>query len=163
MSDKSDIEQIKEQERQLVFKNFDENVALALGLDIKARTDEKGKAVAIHIRLWDRTLFHFAMAGTTHDNAEWMRRKANSVERFHRPSYALSLEKGGAAGMKEHWGMDYEDYVFAGGGFPIRVVGAGCIGLVVVSGLPDREDHALVVEALSEAIGVDASKIALPE
>lgn len=162
MSDKNDIEKIIEQERRLVFKNFDEDVALALGLDLKKRADAKGKAVAIHIRLWDRTLFHFSMAGTTHDNAEWMRRKANSVERFHRPSYALGLEKGGSDGMKIHWGMDYEDYVFAGGGFPIRVEGAGCIGVVIVSGLPEREDHALVVEALCAAIGVDNDEIKLP-
>lgn len=163
MSDETDIAQIIEQERLLVFKSFDEDAALALGVDLKKRADAKGKAVAIHIRLWDRTLFHFSMAGTTHDNAEWMRRKANSVQRYHHPSYRLGLERGGAAAMKPIWGLDQEDYVFAGGGFPIRVEGAGCIGVVIVSGLPEREDHALVVEALCEAIGVNSADIQLPE
>lgn len=163
MSDQTDIAQIAEQERQLVFKSFDEDAALALGVDLKKRADAKGKAVAIHIRFWDRTLFHFAMAGTTHDNADWMRRKANVVERYHHPSYRLGLERGGSGAMKPIWGFDHEDYVFAGGGFPIRVEGAGCIGAVIVSGLPEREDHALVVEALCQAIGVDYAGISLPE
>lgn len=70
-----DIARIIEQEKQLVFKRFDAEAALALGLDIKKRIEAQGKAVSIDIRLWDRCLFAFAMNGTTADNQEWMRRK----------------------------------------------------------------------------------------
>jgi uncharacterized protein (UPF0303 family) len=46
--------------------------------------------------------------------------------------------------------LDPALYAAHGGAFPIRVAGAGVIGVVAVSGLPQREDHALVVTALTQ-------------
>ena len=43
-------------------------------------------------------------------------------------------------------GLDPRLYVAAGGSFPIHVDGAGIIGTMTVSGLPQVEDHKLVVE-----------------
>ena len=37
-----------------------------------------------------------------------------------------------------------------GGSFPIRVAGVGIVGAVTVSGLPQAQDHALVVEGLRD-------------
>ena len=48
-----------------------------------------------------------------------------------------------------------------GGGFPITLAGTGCIGAVTVSGLPQREDHSLVVEALAHVLGVGLEGLAL--
>ena len=48
-------------------------------------------------------------------------------------------------------GIDSADYVLAGGGFPVTVKGAGVIGVIAVSGLPEREDHGVVVDALCDA------------
>ena len=39
-----------------------------------------------------------------------------------------------------------------GGAFPILVRGTGCIGTVAVSGLPQLEDHRLVVETLEQLL-----------
>jgi uncharacterized protein (UPF0303 family) len=40
------------------------------------------------------------------------------------------------------------DFAAHGGAFPILVRGTGCVGTVAVSGLPELEDHRLVVETL---------------
>ena len=40
-----------------------------------------------------------------------------------------------------------------GGAFPLAVEGAGVIGTVVVSGLPQLDDHAMVVKALHQFLG----------
>jgi tRNA (guanine-N1)-methyltransferase len=53
------------------------------------------------------------------------------------------------------------DYVLAGGGFPIAVKGAGVIGVIAVSGLPERQDHGVVVDALCDHLGVDKRKLVL--
>ena len=45
------------------------------------------------------------------------------------------------------------DCVLAGGGFPLKLRGVGCVGAVTVSGLPQREDHEMVVAALAAALG----------
>jgi uncharacterized protein (UPF0303 family) len=59
-------------------------------------------------------------------------------------------------------GLDSADYVLAGGGFPVEVKGAGVIGAICVSGLPEREDHGLVVSVLADHLGLDAAALALP-
>lgn len=161
MSVNEDIAGIIEQENSLVFKSFDEEKALAIGLEIKRLIEARGKAVSIDIRLWDRQIFGFAMKGTTADNHEWMRRKINAVKRYHRASYRLMLERGGEDAMKPRWGIDHADYVFAGGSFPLCVEGIGCVGAVTVSGLTGREDHALAVEALCAILGANHDELAL--
>jgi uncharacterized protein (UPF0303 family) len=52
--------------------------------------------------------------------------------------------------------------VLAGGGFPITVKGAGIIGVIAVSGLPEREDHGVVVDALCDHLGIKRKTLALP-
>ncbi|TGW07145.1 hypothetical protein EN788_38365, partial [Mesorhizobium sp. M2D.F.Ca.ET.145.01.1.1] len=58
-------------------------------------------------------------------------------------------------------GLDIADYVLAGGGFPVAVKGAGVIGVIAVSGLPERQDHGVVVDALCDHLGIDRRKLAL--
>ena len=53
------------------------------------------------------------------------------------------------------------DYAAHGGSVPIIVKGTGCVGAVTVSGLPQRDDHRVVVEAMAEVLGRDLADIAL--
>ncbi|MBL4598869.1 MAG: heme-degrading domain-containing protein [Rhizobiaceae bacterium] len=162
MNEQADIKRMIEQEVRLLFENFDEETALAIGLDIKRRVEAIGGAVAIDVRFWDRSLFTFSMRGVPDENAHWVQRKANSVKRFQRSSYRMMLERGGEEVMEPFWGLDFAEYVFAGGGFPIRVKGAGCIGAITISGLPARQDHAIVVAAICASLSIDYEELALP-
>ncbi len=79
------------------------------------------------------------MAGTTPDNVDWIRRKRNVVQRFHRSSYAIGLQLAKQqTTLTEQVGVDARDYAAHGGCFPIRLHGTGCIGTITVSGLPQR-------------------------
>jgi uncharacterized protein (UPF0303 family) len=158
----NDIDCIAAQERALVFERFDEAAALAIGLALKAIAEARVMPVAIDIRLWDRQLFFFAMAGTKADNADWIRRKSNCVKRWGRPSYLLTLtHQQRGRGFADDDNVDSAEFAAHGGAFPIRVAGAGIIGAVTVSGAPGRDDHGFVVEAIARHLGIDPGPLAL--
>lgn len=150
-----DIATIAGQEKLLLFSGFTEADAWAIGCAVRDRALAAGQGVLIDLRLWDRVLFTHAMAGTTADNAEWVRRKINVVRRFGVSSYrkTLEMERDGKV-FEAARGTDPADYAAAGGGFPIRLDGGLVIGCVTVSALPMREDHELVVEAMAAHLGV---------
>jgi uncharacterized protein (UPF0303 family) len=156
----SDIERIKRQETDLVLAEFDEAVAFRIGSAIRDRAVRDGLGLVVDIRTWDRQLFFSATPGTSADNAEWVRRKANTVRRFQRASYRMVLERGEGP-FSPQSGADPADFVIAGGGFPVRVKGAGIIGSITVSGLPGRQDHGVVVDALCDFLGLSRSDYAL--
>ena len=118
----------------------------------------RGAPIAIDVSLRDRTLFHCVLPGSTTDNAEWIRRKRNTVLRLWRSSYAVgrALALSGKTQEAAH-NLPLADYAVHGGGFPLLLHGTGCIGAVTVSGLPQRDDHIFVVDGLAATLKVDAS------
>ena len=162
MNIEKDIAVIANQEVRLRFKAFDEDTAWALGSRLRANIKARGDAVVIEIRLARETVFFYAMPGTAAANADWARRKRNTVELLNRSSYAtgLALQKDQSS-LETKMGLPMRDYAVHGGSFPIAVEGVGCIGTVTVSGLSQREDHAMVVQALAELCGVPIQDIAL--
>jgi uncharacterized protein (UPF0303 family) len=162
MTSANDIAKILEQERTLMFSRFEESDAFAIGCAIKANLEKAGIGALIDVRLWDRQLFCCAMKSTTADNADWVRRKVNVVQRFHCASYrkALELKEAGASFEAAH-GTDPRDYAAAGGGFPIRLKDGPVIGCITVSGLPQRDDHRVVVEAIAHHLGINLAGLAL--
>jgi uncharacterized protein (UPF0303 family) len=122
---------------------------------------ERGLAVVIDVRRFGQPLFYTALDGTTPDNVEWVRRKGNVVARFHRSSYGVGLHWKLKNDSLEARGLPINDYASHGGSFPLIVEGAGMVGSVTVSGLPQRADHELVVEALCAMLGRDYADLRL--
>jgi uncharacterized protein (UPF0303 family) len=58
-------------------------------------------------------------------------------------------------------GLELKDYAPHGGCFPIFLAGTGCVGTITVSGLPQREDHMLVVSVLQEYLKLSDEDLAL--
>ncbi|RWN35186.1 MAG: heme-degrading domain-containing protein [Mesorhizobium sp.] len=158
-----DIETIKRQEATLVFSEFDEAIAFEIGTAIRDRALAGNLPIIVDIRTFDRPLFYAALPGSNGSNPDWARRKINVVKRFLRSTYRMALEQQRPdRTFKIGEGLDIADYVLAGGGFPVTVKGAGVIGVIAVSGLPEREDHGVVVDALCDHLGVDKRGLALP-
>ncbi len=164
MSIEADGSQIARQEERLQFGHFDAREAWIVGARIKTLAEGRHQQVAIEIGLFGQRLFFYAMPGTTPDNAEWIRRKANVVARFQRSSYAIGrrLEQQGQS-LEGRWGLVTADYAAKGGAFPLVLAGTGCVGFIGVSGLPQRQDRELVVAALAERLGQPLDELALPD
>jgi uncharacterized protein (UPF0303 family) len=159
-----DLERVALQERELRLPRLDAQVAWELGLRLRAMAEQRGLPVVIDVRRFGQPLFYAALDGTTPDNAEWVRRKCNVVARFHRSSYAVGLKlKAKSETLAEQQGLPLFDYATHGGSFPLSVEGAGVVGSVTVSGLPQRADHELVVEALCDLLGRDYADLRLAE
>ena len=157
-----DLERIALQERELQLPRLDAQTAWELGLRLRTMAAERGLAVVIDVRRFGQPLFYAAMEGTTPDNVEWVRRKSNVVARFHACSYAAGLkERAKNQTLLESQGLPMADYATHGGSFPLAVAGADVVGSVTVSGLPQRADHELVVEALCGLLGKDYAELRL--
>jgi uncharacterized protein (UPF0303 family) len=162
MSLDQDIERIALQEQKLQFSRFDAATAWTIGGKLKAAAEARKVAVAIDIRFHDQPLFFYAMPGTTPNNVDWIRRKNNVVRRFHRSSYAIGrgLEREGTT-LESKTGVPLHDYATHGGAFPIYIEGTGCMGSITVSGLPQRDDHELVVAVLADYLGIALAEVSL--
>jgi uncharacterized protein (UPF0303 family) len=157
-----DLDQITVEERELRLPRLDAQMAWDLGTRLRTLAIERGIALVIDVRRFGLPLFYAALDGTTPDNAEWVRRKGNVVARFHRSSYAVGLtQKMKGTTLHERYGLPVADYAADGGSFPLAVEFAGVVGSVTVSGLPQREDHNFVVEAMCAMLGRDYAKLKL--
>lgn len=159
-----DLARIAEQERRLRLPRFDARVAWEIGARLKAAAEARGVAATIELRFAGQTLFLYAMEGTAPVNADWARRKRNVTELYGRSSYAVGLglrQSGGS--LEEKLGLPTRDYAAHGGSFPLALEGCGPVGAITVSGLPQREDHALIVAVLADYLGLPAAELALDE
>jgi uncharacterized protein (UPF0303 family) len=163
MAKDDDIRLVTEQERALVFAEFDEAIAFKLGCALRDAALAGGYGIVADVRTWERPLFYMALPGTTGDNPNWVRRKANVVRMLAKSSYRVVLEKTSDSDVfPPRRGLDNMDFVLAGGSFPIRVKGAGLVGAVTASGLHERDDHRVVVDALCDHLGLDKKALTLP-
>lgn len=151
-----DIRRIALQEERLQFGAFDASTAWDLGLALKATAEAIRAPIIIDIQSYAMPLFCLALPGGGPDNFDWARRKRNIVFRFHRSSYGMGrkLAHEGKT-LLDLGALPERDFAVHGGSFPILVKGTGCIGAVTVSGLPQREDHNLVVEGIARVLGLE--------
>ncbi len=162
MSLDSDITQIARQEQELRFDSFSEEDAWTLGSLMRKMAVERNMPFVIDIRIGSRPLFYTALPGSTPENPDWVRRKVNTVYRFHKSSYRVGREhQMQKKPFDASRGMDPIDYASAGGGFPIYLKGTGVVGVVTVSGVPQRQDHEFVVEMLCRFLKVEYAMLAL--
>jgi len=160
MSVIEDIAVIEQQEKALRFTAFDADTAWKLGSIMRSKLLERAAGGTVEIEVAGQVLFACTTVGATPGQADWIRRKRNTVRRFARSSYAIgrALERDGDTLLTRH-ALEIEDYAAHGGGFPIFVVGVGCIGSVIVSGLPQRDDHGLAVSAVAQVLGVSVAEL----
>jgi uncharacterized protein (UPF0303 family) len=143
------LARLAEQEERLVFATFDNDDAWHLGCSLVEMARQRGLSVTVDIRCNGHQLFHAARPGTAPENDLWIERKARVVEHLRCSSYLAGRRLAAKGEQLDHnHGVDPARYATHGGAFPVRVRGVGVIGAITVSGLPQADDHNLVVEAI---------------
>lgn len=150
---------ISAQDSALVFPSFTADIAWTLGTLLRARLIDQPLPVVISISLSnnDHLLFHtVTKSGAMPDNDVWVRRKRKTVLRFGHSSWYMHNKFQGdeaAFAAKYALGSDAGQYAIHGGGWPIRVKGVeGVVGVVVVSGMKQHQDHQVIVSTVEELL-----------
>ena len=144
-----ELDELLAQEEELQFTTFTNTTAWELGCALvdAARRDRLG--VTIDIRRGDHQLFHAALPGTAANNDAWIERKNRVVRRFgHSSFYVGGKHRADGTDFAQRELLDPREFAAHGGAFPVIVRGVGMVGTVTVSGLPQADDHRLVVDVL---------------
>lgn len=132
----------------LTLPRFGEAEAWRLGSIMVARGLAEGMPVVIDIRTSDRTLFHAALPGSAPLNDLWARRKSATALVFQEASFLVGTRNREKGETVAKHGLDPATHADHGGAVPVRVAGVGVVAVATVSGLPQAEDHAMVVAAI---------------
>jgi uncharacterized protein (UPF0303 family) len=154
MDNQQQLQLLLQQESELQFAEFTNDTAVALGLMLVEAARARRCSVTVDVCRNGQQLFHCALPGTSADNDDWIKRKNNVVNRYgHSSLYVGTQFRAKGAAFEESSRLDPGLYAAHGGAFPIIIRNVGVVGTVTVSGLPQFEDHELVVEVLREFLG----------
>ena len=119
-------------------------IAQSIGLDRKL-------PVAIEVRMKEWTIFHVSLPGSTPENDSWIARKARVVNATGNSTmYERVLAEEQGIDWYAVKGLSEESHAIHGGGLALNVVGLGLTGILLISGLPQVDDHLLGVEIITE-------------
>lgn len=149
-----DIETLRAQEARLVWPSFGAADALTLGQILLEMGRADSLPIAINIRTPNHTLFHAALPGATPLNDLWAQRKSSAVLHYHISSLHLGETMRVRGKTFANDGLPDVEFAAHGGSFPIRLASGQVIAAVTVSGLPQLDDHALVIAALTQALSL---------
>ena len=125
--------------------------ALEIGAIAQAIGLERKLPIAVEVRMKDWIVFHASLPGSTPENDWWIGRKARVVNLTGRSTLheRVIAEEQGIDWHAEK-GLEDELCAIHGGGLALNVVGLGLTGVLIISGLPQVEDHLLGVEVITE-------------
>ena len=145
------IQNLIDEELALTLPKLDVADAVEIGEIAKSFGTQRSLPIAVEVRLGDWTIYHASLPGSTVENQWWIDRKARTVMlKHHSTMYErVSAQERGVDWHKENNLLD-ETHAIHGGGLPLITTSDGFVGVLLISGLPQVEDHLLGVEVLTE-------------
>ena len=143
--------QLLKEERILTLPSLGINDALEIGEIAKSLGLVRNLPIAVEVRLVDWIIYHASLPGSKPENDWWISRKARTVIlKHHSTMYErVSAQERGVDWHKENNLLD-ETHAIHGGGLPLITKNEGFVGVLLISGLPQVEDHLLGIEVLTE-------------
>ena len=142
--------QLLNEEQILKLPSFTNNDAIEIGQIAVTLGSQRKLPIAIEVRIGDWIVFHASLEGSKPENDWWINRKVAVVNlKQHSTLYErVSAEERGVDWHKEN-GLADETHAIHGGALPL-FTDEGFRGILIVSGLPQVEDHLLAVEVITE-------------
>ena len=139
------------EEQLLVLPDLSLKSAIEIGEIAKSLGTQRSLPIAVEVRVGDWIVYHASLPGSTPENDWWIGRKARVVKlKQHSTMYERVLaEEQGIDWHKENNVLD-ETHAIHGGGLPLITKDDGFVGVLIISGLPQVDDHLLGVEVLTE-------------
>ena len=143
--------QLINEEEILTLPSLDLAGALEIGEIAKSLGMARNLPIASEVRFGDWIIYHASLPGSKPENDWWISRKARTVMlKQHSTMYErVSAEERGVDWHKENNLLD-GTHAIHGGGLPLITKSEGFVGVLLISGLPQVEDHLLGVEVLTE-------------
>jgi len=143
--------QLLQEEQVLILPSLTNTDAIEIGQIATALGTDRNLPIAVEVRIGDWIVYHASLTGSTPENDWWIGRKARVVNlKKHSTIFERVLaEENGIDWHKENNLMD-ETHAIHGGGLPLITKDDGYQGVLIVSGLPQVDDHLLGVEVLTE-------------
>ncbi len=143
------LQNLLKEEEDLQFPHFNEDTAWEIGSWLVDYAKTQNLPITIDIMRGTQQVFHASRPGASADNDEWVKRKVRLVYRFgHSSFYIGQMLKSKGKTIEQNSLLSESEYAPHGGCFPVLVKGTGMVGTITVSGLPQEEDHRLVVLAI---------------
>jgi uncharacterized protein (UPF0303 family) len=143
--------QLLQEEQVLILPSLTNTDAIEIGQIATSLGTDRNLPIAVEVRIGDWIIYHASLPGSTPENDWWISRKARTVKlKQHSTMYErVSAEEHGVDWHEENNLLD-ETHAIHGGGLPLITKNEGFVGVLLISGLPQVEDHLLGVEVLTE-------------
>ena len=135
----------------LILPSLTQAQAIEIGEIAFAKASALRLPIIVEVRMGEWTVFKVALPGSTTDNDSWVARKARVVLATGNSTIfeRVSAEERGVDWYAET-GLSEELHANHGGGLALNVAGSGLAGILLISGLPQVDDHLLGVEVITE-------------
>jgi len=135
----------------LVLPSLTQAQAIEIGEIGFAKASARALPVTIEVRLGEWTVFKVSLPGSKPENDSWVARKARVVMATGNSTIfeRVAAEERGVDWYVEK-SLSEELHAIHGGGLALNVADTGLTGILLVSGLPQIEDHLLGVEIITE-------------
>ena len=142
--------ELLEEEQILKLPSLSNSDAVEIGEIATALGKQRSVPITVQVRIGDWVVFHACLEGSKPENDWWISRKVAVVLlKHHSTMYErVSAEERGVDWHKENNLRD-ETHAIHGGALPL-ITNKGFRGILIISGLPQVEDHLFAVEVLTE-------------
>jgi uncharacterized protein (UPF0303 family) len=142
--------QLLEEEEVLKLPSLTNNDALEIGEIATTLGKQRKLAIAIEVRIGDWIVFHASLEGSKPENDWWIGKKVRVVMMKQHSTMHERV-------LAEELGIDWykvnkvgdDTHAIHGGALPL-ITPSGFAGILIISGLPQVEDHLFAVEVLTE-------------